>query len=179
MRLQDIIPERIETRKKNPYAKGYDHVIYKSLKDSDKLFKVINDKDKHDIDWIKIFKDNPKYFPTIYRSNENGAEVEKLDVNKAGTELTKLENIFHREDAGNFRGLLDMIPTEPDGKLVGKTVREYHDYLSNNHPDLVVSFMRWVKLISDISKATHLDRLDIHAGNFGYDKQGHLKMIDI
>lgn len=178
--LENKIDE-LSIKNKDVYASGVDHKIYQNLKDPNKLFKVKSpkyDEPGSDVDWISLFDKYPQYFPKIYRRNEKGAEVEKLDALKAKKEFLDMSSLLHDID-GSLQGLFNMIGSNIEKEKTQKYVKEYFDHLKENNPELASKFLKWIKLISDISKISGLDRLDIHANNFGYDKQGKLKMIDI
>lgn len=174
-----LLNERIETKQKPVYAYGTDHDIYLSKKDSTKVFKVVKPGQKNVSDqehnWIKIFRENPKLFPKVYRSSDRGAELEKLNTNQAKKEYDQLDKAI--DPIGSFDGLLKMAGS---GQDINKPVSKYIEYLEQNNPDLLDKFLSFIKLVTAVSKSTGIDRLDIHIGNFGYDyKQGKLKMLDI
>ncbi len=181
MKLLNILKE-INIIKKDVYKDGISHDIYKSLNDTTKLFKVSKpdnvDVPEQDLDWITIFKENPKYFPKIFRSNNRGAEVEKLDAYKAFRDIVDLEQFVDElYDYGTLRNICkDIIDHKEDKKQISKI----GEILKNNEPKLLETYLKLLQLMSGISKINlpHT-RIDIHSGNFGYDNKGKLKMIDI
>lgn len=174
----------MSVKPKNPYAQGYEHDIFSNEHDPNKVFKVSGGKlgkeggNLNPSKWIKVFQSHSNIFPVVYRSNDKGAEVEKLDAVKAQKEFEDIQNHIPETNVGSFKGLLNIIASGVDRKHAAVYVREYVSYLKENQPQLVSSFMRYVKLVDDAQKVVG-DRVDVHAGNFGYDKQGKLKMLDI
>ena len=181
--LVDIILE-MNIKPKDPYAQGYEHDVFSNEHDPNKLFKVSGGKlgkgggNLNPAKWIKVFKAHPEIFPVVYRSNDKGAEVEKLDAVKAQKEFEEIQKYIPEENVGSFKGLLNIIASGVDRKHAEVYIREYVDYLKENKPELVKPFMQYAKLVDAAQKAVG-GRVDVHAGNFGYDKQGKLKMLDI
>lgn len=172
--LTDIILE-LSVKKKDRYASGDEHNIYKSVKDPTKLFKISKGPNEDTNKWVELFKNNPKLFPTVYRVFDNGAEVEKLNIVKAQKEYDNLRKTF-KEGPVRFTWLLMRIY---DKDKVKEDIESNVEHLKETDPALVKPFLDWCKLISEISKIDLHKDLDIHGGNFGYDKQGHLKMLDV
>lgn len=178
MNLSDIVAE-IRITKKEPYGAGDRHNIYSSLKDKTKLFKVKKDGEDVDMSCIDIFKAHPEVFPKVYRSNDRGAEVENLNAKKAQMEFEDLNHVLNSDEGEGFWQLLFDIASGKNKERVGEYIKEYYQHLKENDPRLVVPFTNYIKLVDKISKVTGMTHLDIHSGNFGYDKSGKLKMIDI
>lgn len=160
---------------------GEDHVIYPS-NNPDRLYKV----GKRDVvlRWLRVFKNNPEFFPIVYKwgrsSMKEGyyfVEVEKLDVPKAKAEYSKLRDVVFKVkfndkgiSSGDFRnymeGRYDIRLLEPEFK---------------NNPELNEIFKRWEELSLNIVPliGQYKDYPDLHGNNFGYDKNGNLKCLDI
>lgn len=172
--LFHILLLEVVTKPKTPYSSGSEHTIYPNNHDSTKLFKVVTNDPIRGLkdNWIEIFKKYPKYFPTIYRSNDKGAEVEKLDTNKSDKEF----DVFYDDTETEFYDLLDLIVSKKNYKPLLKYCTNIITQLS---PEMIPAFKRWIKLAKGISSIPMNLRPDIHKNNFGYDKKGNLKMIDI
>lgn len=180
--LIEILKE-IKVQAKDPYAYGTEHNVYKNLKDSDKIFKVVNpdfnDVSKQTYDWIKIFKSHPDLFPKVFRSNDRGAEVEKLDAVGANRDFTEVENFLNAKFGKTaFKELLfDIVENESDYK---QRINDYGQYLVKEDQKLASIFKKFISLMIKLQPINLPDEsVDIHTGNFGYDKSGKLKMIDI
>lgn len=179
----ELILERIVTKTKDVYADGTQHAVYQNLKDPSKIFKVVkpdhSDVSKQAYDWIKIFKENPNLFPKVYRSSDRGAEVEKLDANKAKKDYTDVMlALKEKSRQWDLTELLkDIAENETNYKA---TVNEFGEYLTKQDQRLASIFKNFVALIIKLQPINSKDyTLDIHQGNFGYDKSGKLKMIDL
>lgn len=173
----------MSVKPKDPYATGTQHSVYKSEKDPTKLFKVVNpgfDKvPEQEYDWIKVFKSNPALFPIVYRHNDQGAEVEKLDWAKAAKDYEELDQAINAKFGKTyFRSLLqDIVENESSYKT---KVKEVGEYLTQEDQRLAAAYKRFVTLMVKLQPINQVDStIDVHAGNFGYDKQGKLKMLDI
>lgn len=181
--LKEIISE-IKIFKKEPLATGTQHSIYKSNQNSDRIFKVVNPDygtvSTQAYNWVDIFKANPDLFPKVYRSNDKGAEVEKLDAKKAEDDYKKLSvALFEEFGSGSFQELLYSILENDNNKWVEK-VKEYKKYLSIKNKSLTNIFDKFVKLMVKLQPVNKPEfTIDAHHGNFGYDKSGNLKMTDI
>lgn len=150
------------------FKSGEDHDVYIDADDPEKLDRVA--KKRGDTSWIKVFKANPTLFPAIFKDIPNGAKVEKLDTVKAQNDYRELAKQLGQDT--DFEGILNMTGAgHPPSDLI-KSLSE------NMPPNLASKFIKFVKLVSSVRKAGGLDRVDAHEGNFGYDKQGRLKMID-
>ncbi len=173
----------IEIKNKDPYAYGTQHNIYKSLNNNDRIFKVVNpdfeDVPEQTYDWIKIFKAHPDLFPKVFRSNDRGAEVEKLDVAGANKDFTEVESFLNAKfGKTSFKELLfDIVENESDYK---QRINDYGQYLVKEDQKLALIFKKFISLMIKLQPINLPDdSIDIHQGNFGYDKSGKLKMIDI
>jgi hypothetical protein len=170
--------------KKDVYKDGTQHEVYRDHKDSGKIFKVVKpdhpDVSKQSYNWIKIFKENPEYFPIVYKSTDRGASLEKLDYSKANKEFNEIEGSGRfdlRLGRDWFQGLLkDIAEGDYDKSLVEKVGK----YFQSEAPEMASAFKRFINLMIKLQPINHPEwTLDAHAGNFGYSKNGKLKMLDI
>lgn len=167
---------------KDVYKSGTEHELYRDHKDPNKIYRVVMqghpDISKQAYDWVKIFKQYPQYFPIVYKSTERGASVEKLDANKAHKEFNEIENTM-RDEMG-FRWFEGMLKDIAEGDNPKEDIAKVGTYLQQEKPQLVSAFKRFITLMFKLQPINSGDyTLDAHGGNFGYDKQGHLKMLDI
>ena len=176
--LISIILE-VDVKQKDVQGRGSAHFTYKSLQDPDKVFKVSiengKDLDNGILRHIKMFKDHPKFFPEVFRIFKKGVELEKLDVEKATKEFKELDDVLKQ----NKSRLALLLTDINSGKSYDIAVGNANKFLQRKYPKLVGVFKKWCELIDDITKETSIHDLDIHKFNFGYSKQGKLKMLDI
>lgn len=125
--------------------------------------------DDLELEDYSFMKEYPKYFSNIYKVTKNYAVVEKLDSKAAKEDYLEIQKRF----TPLLRRILLKFYEEPK-----KQAEEYKKELGGLFP----KFKMFVNLIQNIAKVkgTKLgSSLDINEGNFGYDKNGTLKMIDI
>ena len=94
--LQKHLSELL-THEKPLFGKGVFHKIYPSKSNPDRVFKV--GKPNVVEEWLNIFKQNPEYFPKVYRTGvfKNGlhyVEVEKLDNQRVKNEWRDINRIL-------------------------------------------------------------------------------------
>ena len=181
--LLNIILE-VNVIPKEVYKDGTQHAVYKDHKDPNKIYKVVKpdhqDVPKQAYNWIKVFKENPEYFPIVYKSTDRGASLEKLDHVKASKEFSEISGVG-RFDLGLemswFEGLLkDIAEGDYDKELVNKVGM----HLQKEDPEVAAAFKRFITLMTKLQPINDPEyTLDAHAGNFGYSKNGKLKMLDI
>lgn len=163
--------------RKEPDGKGgwnyiYEENLINRRKGSFKeVFDLKNDKDlilktgPGTIEEAKIFKKNPEYSPKVFEINEDSdpkyAVFEKLDVESARKDFEEFINrdrgYVHNWGVNIFKN--------------NKKYKEVYDKLTTKKGRDMFERVR------DIVIA--LDMKDIHSRNFGYDKDGNLKAIDI
>jgi hypothetical protein len=181
--LKEIISE-IKIVKKEPIAVGTQHSIYSNNRDASKVFKAVNPDygtvSTQAYNWVKIFKEHPDLFPKVYRSNDKGAEVEKLNAKKAEDDYKKISiALFEEFGSGSFQELLYSI-LENDNDNWKPKVKEYKLYLDKKDKSLSKIFDKFVKLMIALQVVNEPEfTIDAHHGNFGYDSSGNLKMTDI
>jgi hypothetical protein len=139
-------------------ASGEYNKVYQDAKSSDKIIKQGPDAIKH----AMIFNKFPEYFPIVYRVNRDKNPlnsyiiIEKLDTVSAQRDIY---NIMNKAINWNYHLWTN-----------DNAFNELSNLLDTNEK-AVFARMR------EIIKATKMK--DIHAGNFGYDKKGILKALDI
>jgi hypothetical protein len=142
---------------------------------NDTIIKKFNDKYELE-NTIKYFPNHPNLFPIIYNINGDEIEIERLDTKKAIKEFNILNNWFKKNLKMSFGSYLmrdytfkHIYPDRPYPKLPSDFTEEYKHILD-----------KYQKLINDIMKIVgKYFLLDVHSLNFGYDKNGNLKMFDI
>ena len=141
----------------------------------DTVIKEFNDKYELD-NTIKYFPKHPNLFPKIFKVDGNKIEMEKLETKKAENEFNTLNRWFKKNLKISFGSYLmrdytfELIhPNKPYPILSEDFPKEYVNIV-NKYQNLINSIMKIVE--------KHF-LLDVHSLNFGYDKNGNLKMFDI
>ena len=175
--------EEIKTMEKPKFGSGVEHNVYSSSKNPNVLFKV-GEKETV-LKWVEIFNSNNTLFPEVYRLGtlKNGklyAEIEKLNTSRASSEFNKIFQFIEQSRIPFNNTILRVKDLWRWPKEALITIKKF--ILNNNQDKNIYSLMyNWskflVKLINVLDN--HIDYLDIHNGNFGYDKKGMLKCIDI
>ena len=155
----------LEERK--PIKSGEDHDIYQDESDPNKLERVSK---KGNTSWIKIFSKDPSIFPIVYEKVDNGAKVQKLDTVKAQNDYREVAKALN--DTTDFEGILNMIGA---GNIPTELIK---NIFINTTPEIAKKFKDFITVVGKVRKAASLDRVDAHEGNFGYSKDGKLKMLD-
>ena len=175
--IRKLLREHIDellTRPKNTYDKGTEHTIYKAEHNPDTLYKT-GKKDRI-IYCYKLFKKYPELFPIVYRTGKIGKHEAYMEVEKLDTKRVQ-DDWEHLKDKLEVRDLFDIffyiIEYKTEGKVVYKnTIKR----LADDKVGLDI-FNRWVNLLKAIHKIYNTT-IDVHFGNFGYDKDGKLKCLD-
>lgn len=199
MSLRKLILEELKevtTTKKTKVGQGLEHSIYPSKKFPDRLLKV-GEKDNVE-EWVEVFKSDQNIFPKIfrvgkisnYKYNESDVyfvEIEKLDTKKAETEWDylhdKMEEIglVHYEMGLYGRDFTDIYLNHGEDKDIIKNIlEELKKYDSKSYQ----IFVKWFTLVKKCeetkNKISGKDSfVDAHKYNFGYDKNGNLKCLDL
>ena len=186
---------------------GADHHIFPSKHNPNIVYKL-GSEHAVDF-WYDMFKNNPKIFPIVYKRGKTKmklkkdkvvfqdntfvrlkagsvnpvdyVEMEKLDPKRAENEWRMLDSaiIDITEEQWDFQdyvlhfALFESSNMKPDYDLMTHVL----DELKSDFPDEYRMMTRFLELIIEIKKInTHPD-LPIY--NFGYDKTGKLKCLDI
>lgn len=125
---------------------------------------------------IEFFQKHPNLFPIIYKVENNVVEMERLETKMAEKEFNLLQRWFKKNLKISFSSYLmrdytfELIhPNKPYPILPKEFPIEYIEIIS-----------KYQKLVDSIMKIVGKNfLLDVHSLNFGYDKNGNLKMFDI
>jgi hypothetical protein len=158
-------------KERTKLGSGMEHDVYAHMTDPNIVFKIKNDNDKKiNIKWVRMFEKYPDMFPMVRRIGKNYVALEKLDTRKALREYSEINDIINEDlSYAIFSSLSDgHFPDEIDNIF---------DSLKNTR--LRETYYRWRNLI-----ITFLNRMpsnyfsDLHDGQFGYSKDGKLKILD-
>jgi len=130
---------------------------------------------------VMFYETAPELFAKIYNIDYDKGSItqERLDINKVYDELKKL---------GEYFSNLDLIDSNVDyevlnfiKKLVVQNISidDVRNFLTDKN--LFNIFNRWFSIVKKVMKiGIELDiQFDINPNNFGYDKEGNLKLFDI
>jgi hypothetical protein len=173
------------------FGEGRDHRVYQSKLYPDRIFKVElapGEVDK----WFTIFKENPDIFPKIYKKTKmkdkqgkifSSVVLEKLETKK----FTKLWSELEGEMAELFKNIPSSKRSTSLEGLVSRDalfIPEYKNlweqllnHIKNTRPEMYSQVNEFSELINKLHKITKTP--DVRKFNFGYDKQGVLKCLDI
>jgi hypothetical protein len=187
--LRVVLSEMV-TKRKDPFSmEGSQHMIYDSKKNPNIVFKIGH---PGFVDsWLSIFKKRPQYFPEIYRvgivkdkHEYKYVEMEKLDTKRVKEEWEKItlllidaglideDNIFDNNLSDVFRNCI--LDEEYDNDVIQKIKN-----LNRGQYQLFIKWSHFLHRLNSFVEPIKGSMLDIHDGNYGYDKQGNIKCFDI
>ena len=206
--LQQIIKEEIkkllnekydENLVGDEYAEGGEHKIY--TYGNDKIIKFVVGVPNIGYN-LKIFPKYPEIFPKVYDMGKDYVIVDKLDDHKSISEIRKIRSYLF-PTSSEFSSKIP--PKNPyiaqlsqrtlsnglnwysveitpliynnleDDELILQFKKELPNELFNS---LIKNYYPLLKKVKNISWNSSHSR-DINDGNFGYDLNGNLKMLDI
>lgn len=196
--------DEIATTEKMAVGQGSFHKVYPSLKNPNIVYKVGFEAEVDD--WLNLFKAHPNIFPKVYNVGYINVKlkevVTQLNWRRKGKGIAHkpgdnvvlkyvaLERLDTDKAKENWRVL--SINTE---HLRNKSIQEYFSSIGLNdenekeflniglelkkerYPHFYRIFLDYYNLIREIYELR--PNADVHTGNFGYDKQGNLKCLDI
>lgn len=169
-----------------------EHDVYPSLKDNDKVFKIVRDETgktfpKIRMSWVKIFQSHPDIFPIVYKINDKYVSLERLDTSRALSEHQKLNDILKSNKSHYNTGMyayVDIISTLD--QMFENNDREAEsdlDLLFRSKGDKnYTMYYRWKRVIKKFMTLIYDYEpnyvSDLNADQFGYSKDGRLKILD-
>lgn len=169
----------VVSKGKNEVGSGLFHRVFPSEKYPDKVFKVGPLKVVDN--WVDIFKSNPDIFPKIhfvkgYRFHDVPYKyvlMERLNVRRFETFWDVIDKVSVKVSKRPIQYILNgILFKEPNSKI--NLIKEY---LDENVPEYSYDFIYLTELfdkVFDINK-----KADLHKYQFGYDKSGKIKCLDI
>lgn len=159
---------------------GAEHKVYQSMH-PDLVYKVPrhSNQPKIRMSWVYLFQEHPDIFPKIIKATDRHVTLEKLDTNKAISEYTTLDSILKENSDlwdSDFAYTLFNIYKERDNERLDE-VDEHFELWGDNVYNL---YSKWRDLILKFLDIMPYDYYsDLHIGQFGYSKDGTLKILDI
>ena len=168
----NIIPKR-------KVGSGMEHDVYPSYKNPDSVYKVVKGKTpKIRMAWVNLFQEHPDIFPKILEIKDKYVVLEKLDTNKAMDEYYTLDSILKEDDElhdSDFAYTFFTIYKNHDKDRLD-AIDDYFEYVGEKTYNL---YSKWRDLILKfLDIMPHDYYSDLHIGQFGYSKDGTLKILD-
>jgi len=186
----------IRVKRKPIYGKGAYNIVYDLVNHPDKVVKIpkISEEWKSTKEQLSIFSKYPFLFPKVYIVTDKYAILEKLDDKKALEEsksllnkIKLLENKFkdntvisHISYANDLSSGIQALKFAIRFKEI--TLSRYKEdkeklmsYLSSNDVEIFINREKFIDTTMDIEG---IGNSDIHDGQFAYDKNNNLKLID-
>ena len=191
------------TRQKKLFGSGSFHRVYPSKNNPNIVYKIGTEAQVND--WLEDFKSNPELFPKVYRVgymniklpeiwNEfvkgqlkhykrgdtiraKYVELEKFNTKKAKYEWGIINKAIINFTKNKFDAqiLFTKIGLEDENE---KIIFELAKYLKQNNEEYQLQILEnFYNLLSKVYEIK--PTADVHKDNFGVDKDGHLKMLDI
>ena len=167
---------------------GADHQVYKSLTNPDIIFKV--ELRPGEIDkWYNTFNSHPELFAKTYKKvkvkGKNGeqltaAVMEKLDVapfQKLWDEMETLLSKSQQNLSASEKTGLERLTKKMKGPYYGKQWSDFLTYLKTNGGASSQKINEFSTLVDKLYKVT--PNPDVRKFNFGYNKEGVLKSLDL
>ena len=189
MKLLDILRE-LDIKPKPILGKGSYHAVYDYLKDSTKIIKVPLEDIDETHHQIEIFKEHPDIFPIVHKVTDKYVILEKLDAKKAREDIQnlgkeigiKIKELSDPSDTLRWIGRALNTPGNDISYLMNRIIfafelnkRIISDMLTPEDSKLYFTLMSLINQANEIMGGD----ADIHFNNFGYDKTGKLKILDI
>jgi hypothetical protein len=197
--------DEVATKEKELVGKGAFHNVYPSNKNPNMVYKIGFDEDVNG--WVDLFKSRPDIFPKVYgtgyvniklkkqvtnfswRTGEfkpityNPGDtvkvkyvgVERLDTEKARQHWNSLANVVSVMSGKSLQTYLTSLgmdeEMEEEFLSIGERIKETgNDFIYN----IFVEFYNLIQSVYELKPVA-----DVHVGNYGYDKDGNLKCLDI
>jgi len=197
----------LDIKKKSQLGKGTQHTVFPYEKFADKVIKTrwgdLDVAKKHsflvnhepmNVEELEIFQRYPNLFVKVYKISKNYAVLEKLDTKN-------FQSDSHKIALGIFQYIVDMggiisVPYTIDTNISDSTdidptffiwmaIRKYLDSMLHNISSYCPPyFKQWINFLKELEKIElpkdyRYNTLDVHDRNFGYNKQGEIRMLDL
>jgi len=176
IKLVDILKE-LNTKPKQMLAQGFEHNVFPSL-NPDKVIKV--GETEFVKKWVKDFQSRPDLFAIVSKvGNVKGyedltyVELERLDTEQFTVDFEVLESILEEIH-------YDVLEAIKIGEKDEKRWNQFYEYIKKQDEEIADFF---VKLYNNVVETKPFKKglfktYDFHKGQFGYDKDHKIKMLD-
>jgi len=175
----------IETKRKPSLGAGADHYIIPSSHNPNIVYKV----GSPDIvkKWVPIFLQNPEFFPKIFKTTGqvkldgmifSYITIERLDTKTALDEWKMIDSICKKYLHKDFQKVVRYW-NELDSSVEHdkNELSQLGGVIKKEYPKLYDAYQKFHYLIVSVYEI--VPSADIHHNQFGYDKDGVLKCLDI
>jgi len=156
-----------------------EHDVYPSHKDPNTVFKIPKGVlPKIRMAWVSLFQEHPDIFPKVLEIKDKYVTLEKLDTNKAMDEYYTLDSLLKEDDELH----------DSDFAYTFFTIYKNHEqdrldaideHFENMGDKAYKLYSKWRDLILKfLDIMPHDYYSDLHIGQFGYSKDGTLKILD-
>lgn len=197
--------DEIATKEKELVGKGAFHNVYPSNKNPNMVYKIGFDEDVNG--WVDLFKSRPDIFPKVYSTGHVNIKlkkqvtnfswrtgefkpitynpgdtvkvkyvgVERLNTEKAKQHWNSLANVVSVMSGKSLQTYLTSLgmdeEMEEEFLSIGERIKETgNDFIYK----IFVEFYNLIHSVYELKPVA-----DVHVGNYGYDKDGNLKCLDI
>lgn len=178
MKKYHSIEEMMAVPKKK-VGSGMEHDVYPSYRNPDSVYKTPKGKTpKIRMAWVNLFQEHPDIFPKVLEVKDNYVTLEKLDTNKAMNEYLTLDSILKEDDElhdSDFAYTFFIIYKNHEQDRLD-AIDEHFENMGQNVYNI---YRKWRDLILKfLNIMPHDYYSDLHLGQFGYSKDGTLKILD-
>ena len=200
---QDV--DELATKEKELVGKGAFHNVYPSNKNPNIVYKIGFDEDVNG--WVDLFKSRPDIFPKVYGAGHVNIKlkkqvtnfswrtgefkpitynpgdtvkvkyvaVERLNTEKAKQHWNSLANVVSTMSGKSLQTYLTSLgmdeEMEEEFLSLGEKIKETgNDFIY----EIFVELYNLIHSVYELKPTA-----DVHVGNYGYDKDGNLKCLDI
>ena len=184
MKLVDILSEII-VKDKEMFNRGANQFVYPSHNNPDILYKVGHEgKLEH---WVTLFKSHPDLFPKVYGDIKTGTFPVKGFNGKKTGEVKRDYIAVEKLDTKTFLKVFNEIDSYCVSNSFLYCIKNFDNsmdflvklgkYIYKNNSVLFNQYADFINLVDAIYKI--YGKADLHKDQFGYDKTGKLKCLDI
>jgi len=156
-------------RNRKKLGMGAEHDVYPGIINPDIVIKVPNCVPELEVPWVETFKKYPDIFPIVIKHGNNYVCLERLDTNKAIEEYEIMEDLLGYEIETR---MYDIYKKQNIIKL-----KELDNIFKE--AGLYEIYSKWKNLFFKFYKVIPPDFYpDLHKDQFGYSKDGKLKILD-
>ena len=184
MKLMSIINEMV-TKEKILIGRGAFHSIYPSVNNPNIVYKVGYGADRMN-SWVELFNEHPDLFPKTY----GVIKTFKFDVEKGidGSVIKQKTGYYIAVEKLNTKSFFRFW-NQIDELCIDKKFHHYLRYfdygdmhnlgkrVKNIKPELLDQFIDFVNLVDTIYEIK--PSADLHVDQFGIDKDGKIKCLDV
>jgi hypothetical protein len=197
--------DELATKEKELVGKGAFHNVYPSNKNPNMVYKIGFDEDVNG--WVDLFKSRPDIFPKVYGAGHVNIKLKKqvtnfswrtgefkpITYNPGDTVKVKyvaVERLNTEKAKQHWNSLANVVSTMSDKSLqtyltsLGMDEELEEEFLSlgekikeTGNDFIYEIFVELYNLIHSVYELKPV--ADVHVGNYGYDKDGNLKCLDI